>query len=152
MELLLLIHSLLRYVILLLAIILLVQSFKGISSQNPVSPLQNKVSLGLFISCHVMLLIGLIQYFLGANGIALFKANGAAVMKDSTLRFYAVEHILVMILGIACITIARISSKKSKFNMQRHKRLFYWTLAGLLLILSRIPWPFMQAGAGRGWL
>jgi hypothetical protein len=152
MELLLTIHSVLRYLILLLILIVLVQSYKGLSNQLPISKTQNKFSLALLVSSHLMLVLGLYQYIFGANGLALFKSNGSAVMKDSTLRFFGVEHIAVMLIAIALITIGRIWSKRGKSNLQKNKRIFWYTFFALLLILSRIPWPFMQAGMGRGWL
>jgi hypothetical protein len=152
MELLLTVHSLLRYIILLLAVIVIYQSFVGLNKQTPIGNVQNKISLALLVSTHVMLVIGLYQYIFGAQGIALFKANGSAVMKDSVLRFFAVEHIFVMVIATVLITMGRALSKKGKSNLQSNKRLFWFTLIALLLILSRIPWPFTQAGAGRGWL
>jgi hypothetical protein len=152
MELLLTVHSLLRYIILLLAVIVIYQSFVGLNKQTPIGNVQNKISLALLVSTHVMLVIGLYQYIFGAQGIALLKANGSAVMKDSVLRFFAVEHIFVMVIATVLITMGRALSKKGKSNLQSNKRLFWFTLIALLLILSRIPWPFTQAGAGRGWL
>jgi hypothetical protein len=151
MEILLHIHSILRWIILLLCIVVLVKSYQGFSGKKLFRADDNKFSLWLMISCHVMLLIGLLQYFIGANGFQLFQTNPVSiVMKTKALRFFAIEHTLVNIIGIVFITLGRILSKKAISDFTKHKKLFIYTLIGLLLILSRIPWPGM-ADIGRGW-
>jgi hypothetical protein len=151
MEILLHVHSILRWIILLLCLIVLYKSFSGFRNKKLFREDDNKYSLWLFISVHTMLLIGLIQYFVGANGIQLFQTNPVAVvMKTKELRYFAIEHTLVNIIGIIFISLGRILSKKAISDAAKHKKLFIYTLIGLLLILSRIPWPGM-AGVGRGW-
>ncbi len=152
MQILLLAHSLLRYIILALCLVVIYRSYLGFTRKQLFSIQDNKMSLFLLISTHTMLLIGLVQYFIGANGYKLIQLNGMkAVMKDATSRFYAVEHIFVMLLAIVLIHLGRQATKKLIPDVQKHKKLFLYTLIALILILSRIPWPFMQAGAGRGW-
>jgi hypothetical protein len=144
-------HSILRWIILLLCLVVLVRSFMGMQQKNQFLPLDNKLSLYLLIACHTMLILGILQYFLGANGFHLFSTNPVSVvMKTKSLRFFAIEHTIVNILGIAIITMGRIASKKALLDSQKHRKLFIFTAIGLLLILSRIPWPGM-AEVGRGW-
>jgi hypothetical protein len=145
------IHSILRWIILVLCILVIVRSFLGMRQKSTFSKDDNKWSLFLLISCHIMLVLGLVQWIFGANGLQLFQTNPTAiVMKTKALRFYAIEHALVNIIGIAVITYARIASKKAIIDYQKHRKLFIFTLIGLLLILSRIPWPGM-AEVGRSW-
>ena len=60
-----------------------------------------KTSLWLLIAAHITLLIGIYQYFTSAVGYKLIQNNGfSAVMKDSVMRFWAVEHISGMLLAI----------------------------------------------------
>ena len=68
-------HSLLRWIVLIL---LLLSLFQAIGANKAVK----KTSLWLLIASHITLLIGLYQYFTGAFGLKLFQNNGvAAVMK-----------------------------------------------------------------------
>jgi hypothetical protein len=60
-------------------------------------------------------------------------------MKDSTLRLYALEHPLVMLIAVVLVTVARSKTKKSDAN-SAHKTNFILYAISLLLILSRIPW------------
>ena len=132
-------HSLLRWIVLIL---LLLSLFQAIGGNKAVK----KTSLWLLIASHITLLIGLYQYFTGAFGLKLFQNNGvAAVMKDSAMRFWAVEHISAMILAIVLITIARGKAKKSNY-----KALTWLYLVAVLLIVASVPWPFREV-IGRPW-
>ena len=133
-------HNTLRWVILILLLLVIIQAFtkkEGI----------RKSSLWLLIAGHITLLLGLYQYFageLGYNFIAKATSFGD-VMKNSVSRFWAVEHISAMLIAIVLITIARKSAK----NLVYKKAAIIYVIA-LLLILAAVPWPFRE-GIGRPW-
>lgn len=130
-------HSLLRWVILILLIYTLIRSFQGKAG---------KEAKFLTITSHIMLLIGLAQWFLGSWGLKLIQNVGMGeVMKNASQRFFAVEHTFTMIIAIALITVGGLSVRKGKSNAK------WFYLIALILILMRIPWPFMEAGIARGW-
>lgn len=130
-------HSLLRWVILILLIYTLIRSFQGKAG---------KEAKFLTITSHIMLLIGLAQWFLGSWGLKLIQNIGMGeVMKNASQRFFAVEHTFTMIIAIALITVGGVSVRKGKSNAK------WFYLIALILILMRIPWPFMEAGIARGW-
>ncbi len=134
-------HNLLRWVIL---ITLILSIAKLLTKQNAL-----KTSKILLISAHTTLVLGLYQYFFGPVGFQLISqaAGGMKeVMKDAAGRFWAVEHILSMLIAIVLITIGHIKYKKE--GKPSTTTTFY--LIALLLILSAIPWPF-RAGIGRPW-
>jgi hypothetical protein len=56
-------------------------------------------------------------------------------MKDKTMRYWTVEHSLIMLIAIVMITMARITAKKMSSSGAKHKRLFIFNLIALLLIL-----------------
>ena len=87
----------------------------------------------------LQLLIGVSLYvFLSPTTGTAFNDFGAA-MKDSTLRYWAVEHIFVMIVGTTLAQIGRIKSKKAETNQTKFRlQAIYYTIA-ILIILSRIP-------------
>ena len=130
-------HSLLRWVILILLIYTLIRSFQGKAG---------KETKFLTITSHIMLLIGLAQWFLGSWGLKLIQNVGMGeVMKNASQRFFAVEHTFTMIIAIALITVGGVSVRKGKSNAK------WFYLIALILILMRIPWPVMEAGIARGW-
>jgi hypothetical protein len=134
-------HSILRWIILLLLLVTLIQAI----SRNPGI---RKSSLWLLISAHTMFLVGMYQLIAGRYGIMKGLPEGVDLMKDKFYRFFWVEHPLMMLLAIVLITIARKKAKASNFKATG------WLLfIALLLILAAVPWPFRDVvGAGRTWL
>jgi hypothetical protein len=132
-------HNALRWVIL---ISLLMSIYKLYSKKDAL-----KTSKILLISSHSTLLLGLYQYFFGAVGIKMIQAAAMGVaMKDSTTRFWAVEHISSMLIAIVLITIGHISYKKTQ---NASKTTVFYVIALLLIVLA-MPWPFRE-GIGRPW-
>lgn len=124
-------HNALRWVILIALVFAIVQLLLKKDAL--------KTSKVLLISAHTTLLLGLYQYFFGPVGFFFIKNMGmAAAMKDKVTRFWAVEHILTMIIAIALITIGHVKYKKG--GSPRNTLILY--ILALLLIFGAIPWPF----------
>lgn len=143
-------HSLLRWIMLILLIMTVVRSYNGWKSKRSFTPGDKKLTLFTLIFSHVQLLIGFLLYMVSPIVQSAMEDMGAA-MKDPILRFYAVEHILVMIIAILVITVGNAMAKRAANDTDRFKKIFIYFFIGLVLILASIPWPFMQTGAGRGW-
>lgn len=91
-----------------------------------------KLSFITTIVFHVQLVLGLALYFYSP-----YAKWNSETMKDSTLRFFSMEHPLMMFAAVIFITIANSKLKKSE-SVQLSTAVF--ALLGLALVLSRIPW------------
>jgi hypothetical protein len=127
-------HSLLRYLLLILLLAVIVRAFLGFSGKKSFGAADNLLSLTLFSVTHTQLLVGLILYFLSSSLVHF----GAGAMKDPLIRYWTVEHITIMLIAVTLITVARISLKKMKEDVARHKRLLIFNSIALLLILMAI--------------
>ena len=78
------------------------------------------------------------------------EAGMGVAMKDAVMRFWLVEHLTGMLIGIALITVGRIAAKKAATDQAKFKKIAVFFTLGLLVILATIPWPFREA-LGRGW-
>ena len=141
-------HNLLRYVIVILLILAVVKSFIGWFGKKEYTAADNKISLFLLISAHLQLLIGLGLYFISPI-VEAGMSNMAESMKNVELRFWTVEHIASMIIGIAIITLGRIMAKKGKSDNAKHRRQAIYFVLAMVLIFSSIPWPF--SAVARPW-
>jgi len=94
----------------------------------------------------LQLLIGLVLYF-GLSPItrAAMQDFGAA-MGNSMLRFWAVEHILGMVIAVALAHVGRVRVRKTTDPVRRHKLAAIFFGLALIAILATIPWPGMPAG------
>ncbi len=132
-------HNLLRWVILLLLLIAIFQSFSKSAGLR-------KTSLFLLIATHIQFLIGLYQWLVGGFGYKVIKENGfGEVMKNSVQRFWAVEHITGMLIAAILITIGR-----GKVKIGSYSAASWLYLVALILILAAVPWPFRE-DIGRPW-
>ena len=123
-------HSLLRWIVLVLLVWTMIDAF---------AKRESKTAKFLTISAHTMLLLGLVQWFIGEYGFKAIKEMGMGeLMKSPVPRFYSIEHPLTMIIGIVLITVGGSWLKKDKSGAK------WMYLAALILILIRIPWPFME--------
>ncbi|MBI1343781.1 MAG: hypothetical protein GC171_12665 [Terrimonas sp.] len=132
-------HNILRWVILILLLVALYQAY---AKNNGI----RKSSLWLMIAAHTTLLVGLYQWITGGLGLKMIQNFGfSAVMKNSTMRFWAVEHMAGMLIAIVLITIARGKSKSLNYIAAA-----WLYLIALIIILISVPWPFRE-GIGRPW-
>ncbi len=113
-------------------------------------PLDDKLSLFSLISVHIQLLLGLVLYFISPVVKNAMASGMGEAMKDVAQRFWLVEHLVGMIIGIALITIGRIAAKKASDDSAKFKKVLIYFTLGLLVIIASIPWPFRET-LGRGW-
>jgi hypothetical protein len=136
-------HSLLRWVILLLLIINLVRHFSAL--KKPFTGTDKALGLWLMIFAHIILLLGIYQWFAGAYGYHNISNIGfSAVMQNHAYRFFAIEHTFGMIIAIILITVARGVFRKNLTDRKKHKRCITLYLIALIIILASIPWPGMN--------
>jgi len=98
-----------------------------------------RVSLFALILSHIQLLIGLILFFVSANGLKAIQTLGMGGL-NSAARLLAVEHPFTNIIAIVLITIGWSRHKKKEGDTAKFKSIAIFYGLGLLLILSRIPW------------
>ncbi|WP_460677384.1 hypothetical protein [Hymenobacter coalescens] len=134
-------HSWSRWLVLIFGLIALFRAFTGWQNRRPYVGADNGMGAAFVGSMHLQLLLGLILYFaLSPFGVKAFDAAGSAVMKDAGARFWAVEHITVMILAVVFAQIGRSLSKKATDPVLKHKRAAIYFGIALLLVLLMIPW------------
>ena len=135
-------HNLLRWVLLILLILSILKSLSGWSRKKAFSPGDAKIWLFTMISAHTNLVIGLYLLLFGTYGIiSAGMPAGAHLMKDKFYRFFWVEHPTAMILATVLITLGRGQVKKQITDPLKYKRVFWYFLLALLVILAAIPWP-----------
>lgn len=134
------VHSYLAYVVLAVLFIAVGNALLGLMG-NKVFTLTKDFRLSLFalILVHIQLLIGLILYFISANGLSAIQELGMGGL-NSAARLLAVEHPFVNILGVVLITIGWSRHKKFMEGKPKFKSIAVFYGLGLILILSRIPW------------
>lgn len=133
-------HNLFRWLVLLAILAAIIMAFVGWLNKRKWQKSDNMVGLVLMIFMDIQLLVGLILYALVSPLTkAAFNDFGAA-MKNPDLRFYAVEHILMMIVALVLVHIGRAKSKKALEPWKKHRAAAVYYTISLIVILAAIPW------------
>ncbi|MCK3686016.1 hypothetical protein [Maribellus sp. YY47] len=133
-------HNGFRWLVLLALIISVVLALTGWVGKREWKKTDNLFNLLLVIFTDIQFLVGLALYaFVSPMTKAAFQNFGAA-MKNSELRFYAVEHILLMVIALVLIHIGRSRSKKASSSDKKHRLAAIFYTISLVLILAGIPW------------
>jgi len=133
-------HNGLRWLVLLALLVSIVLAFSGWFGKRNWSKTDNISGLLLVIFMDLQFVIGMVLYaFVSPITKAAFNDFGAA-MKNADLRFYAVEHILVMVIALVLVHIGRAKSKKATASIKKHRTSAIFYTISLLLILVSIPW------------
>lgn len=133
-------HSGWAYVTLLILIFAVVNVITGLVSKREFKDRDLRISLFTLIVAHIQLIIGFIAYFLSAQFQYLLDNGMGAAMKESEIRYFIIEHPLIMILSIVLITIGFSKHKRKTSDKEKFKVIAIYYGLALIFILSRIPW------------
>ena len=140
-------HSILRYLILLFALIVVVQSLVGMMGKKKFKSSNKQTALVLLICCDLQLLFGFILYYFRVYGAGLL--NGGDVMKDPYKRFWVVEHSVGMTIAIILVHMGYTITKKNMDDDRKFKRIFWFIFVALAIFVATIPWEGKPGGVGR---
>lgn len=143
MQTLLVLHNLFRWFILIFALWTIFSALSGLSSKRNYTKADDRSNFFFMLGMDIQLLIGMILYFNGQWFDRL--KNLGDNMTDPMLRFFTLEHFLMMLIAWILVHAGRISVKKAVLPKAKFKKqLIYFGIA-LLIILAAIPWPFREA-------
>jgi len=138
----LLVHSWARWAVLGLLVAVVIRAWRGRTGFGSWTPLDERLHVALVGVTDLQLLVGLWLYF-GASPFArAFLTDLGNAIHVRELRFFGLEHATIMLAAVAFVHVGRVRSKRAADPLQRHRRVFAWTLTALLFVLSSIPWPY----------
>ncbi len=131
-------HSFLPYIILTLLLLVVILCIKTISS-GKLSAFHFKIARIAMILAHIQLLVGFMVLFMGDAAKSAFSQGMGEIMKNAELRNTFIEHPMMMLIGIALITIGFSRAKRAETDKAKNKNLLIFFGLGLVVILSKIP-------------
>jgi hypothetical protein len=126
-------HSIFRYVVMILVLYTIFQALIGWLGNRPYTNRNRLTNLFAMISAHTQLLIGIVLYFLSP----LVQFNGDT-MKNDVTRYFTVEHWVMMVIAIALITIGHSKSKKAVLPQAKHKAIAVFYIIALIIIVGAL--------------
>lgn len=142
MQVLLILHNLLRWLILLFAFWTLLSALSGLISKKEYTVNDGRSNFFFMLSMDIQLLTGLALYFM--NGwFNELKNLSEKSLQQPMVRFFTVEHAFMMIVAWILVHLGRVSVKKATTSNSKYIRTLVFFGIALILILIAIPWPWV---------
>lgn len=139
-------HNLMRWVVLVLAIFALVRIFWGLFGKRQFAETDRKALSFYTIGMDVQLVLGLLLYFVFSPITTTALGNMGAAMGDSRVRFFAVEHMAMMIIAVVLAHVAAVMARRASTDASKFRRAAVWDTLSVVVLLLAIPWPFFSYG------
>ena len=139
------IHNIVRWVVLILGVIVVIRGLLGWFGKREWSTMDRKLGVYFTSSIDVQLLVGLVLYiFLSPLTTSAFRDFGS-VMSNDGLRFFAVEHAVIMLLAVVFAHLGGVYSKRASASKDKYKMAAIWYGLALIAVLLGMPWmrPFL---------
>jgi hypothetical protein len=136
----LLLHSWVRWLVLLSGLGALVTFWRGALAEQRFSAVESR-AMRLFLGVlDTQVLLGLLLYFVFSPLGLPRAADFPMVMKNTVLRYFAVEHWFGMLMALVAAHGLWVWAKRGPVERRRARAL--WAVGvTLLLIVVMIPWP-----------
>lgn len=132
-------HSLFRWVVLTGLLTGLFRAYRGWLGRRPFTAFDNTIRHTTATLAHGQLILGYGLYLVSPL-IASFHLREAE--HAPTTLFFGVQHVALMTLAIAGLTIGSALAKRQATDQAKFQVMAGWFTLALLLILVAIPWPF----------
>jgi hypothetical protein len=133
-------HNIIRWLVLAFGLLAVGRAVLGWIQKKDWTDSERRFGIFFTASVDTQLLLGFLLYFVFSDITKnAFKDFGAA-MSNPGIRFFAVEHVFIMILGVVFAHLGSALPKKVDKSQAKFKRAVIWFGLALLVILAGIPW------------
>jgi hypothetical protein len=134
-------HSLIRWCVVASLLFAVYRAYKGWFSKKPFSKFDNSVRKWTAMIAQTQLVIGLVLYSLSPL-VNYFLHHFKKALPQREVRFFGMEHAVMMITAIIIITIGSIKAKRKSTGKEKYRTMAIWFSIALLIIFSSMPLPF----------
>jgi hypothetical protein len=139
----LLLHSWLRWAVVLLGLVATLRAIGGAMGGRPWRPVDEKVNRIFVGVLDLQTLVGLVLYFLLSPISKAALSDFGAAMGQSATRYWAIEHWIGMVVGLVLAHVGVARARRSADGPIRHRVIATFFVLAMIAILASIPWPGM---------
>lgn len=144
-------HSVMRWVVVILAVLAVGRALYGWLGKQDWTELDERLGLFYTIALDVQLLLGIVLYIVSPF-IRGILGNMGEAMGDTLLRFYAIEHVFMMVIAVILAHVGRALAKRAKDPAKKHRMAAIFFGLSFVVMLISIPWPFRTELGARPWI
>jgi hypothetical protein len=134
-------HSLFRWLVLLSLVVAIYRAYVGWFTNKIFAPQENSIRNFACTIANIQFLIGLWLYF-KSPVVDYFWDNFQVAIHERDIRFFGIEHITMMFIGVAIINTGSGLVKQKLTDKAKFKTIAIWFSVGLTIIFLSIPWRF----------
>jgi hypothetical protein len=134
-------HSLVRWLVLASLVFTIYKSYQGWFSHKPFTNFDNFIRHSTATISHIQFLIGLLLYYVSPI-VSYFFQNFSEAVHNREIRFFGMEHSLMMFIAISVISAGSAIAKRKVKDAEKFKTIAIWYTIALFIIFFSIPWSF----------
>ena len=139
-------HAYWRWVVVILAVIVLVRALAGVMAQRRWGRSDDR-AIRLFSSAlDLQVLLGLILYFFFSPFWTATRQAFGETMRNPVARFYGVEHGVMALIVAAVAHIGFVRAKRAQNDRAKYGLVATTMVVAFVLLLWAIPWPWREVG------
>jgi len=100
----------------------------------------------LVIALDLQLLLGFALYLVLSPTTKAIFGNFGAAMRDPAARYWAVEHVSLMLFAVVMAHVGRVLARKATSPAAKRKRLLVCVVLSTIAMIAATPWPGMASG------
>jgi hypothetical protein len=141
-------HSIVRWLVVIAAIAAVGRAVYAWLTKKDWTALDDRLGMIFPMVMDIQVLVGLILYFFASPLTLGALSNFGGAMKNPGVRFFAVEHVVMMLIALVIAHIGRSRSRKAVGALAKHRTVAIFFGLAVLAVLLAIPWsrpllPFM---------
>ncbi|MBN1537659.1 MAG: hypothetical protein JW908_13055 [Anaerolineales bacterium] len=133
-------HNIARWIVLILGITVIYRSFTSLAAHKEWTPLDARGGFFFTVSMDIQFILGLILYFFYSPLTRDALSQLGAPFRDDTQRFFALFHVLYMLLALAFTHLGNMLARRTMTVGVKHLRAASFFTLAMLCILFGMPW------------
>ena len=143
------IHNILRWLVMITAILALVRAYQGWSGKKEWLKMDDTAGILFTSMLDMQVLVGLILFLFISPVTRGAFANLSIAASDPITAYFTIEHVFAMLVAMALAHVGRSLAKKATPVQAKFRTAAIWFSVSVLVLLIAIPWPFLANGIGR---
>jgi hypothetical protein len=134
-------HSWMRWAVLVLALLAVARAVAGAIGRRPWQPADALAGRLFVTALDIQMLLGLLLYFALSPITRAAMSDFGGAMKIAGLRYWAVEHVLGMIVALVLAHRGQARVRALSDPVRKHRVAAVFFVLALVAIAASIPWP-----------
>lgn len=133
-------HNLVRWLVLLAGVWAVIVTWRGWLAGGTWTSNESRATKLFVGMLDLQFTLGLLLYFVFSPLTRAAFSDFGAAMRDAPVRYFVVEHVVIMVLAVAVAHVGAAKVKKASTDAERFQRAAVWLGIALAAVAGFVPW------------